>query len=1119
MKEVFLTQTPSKACTQVVLSLLILVVMLGHVFLATAQTTYGNIVGTVVDPTGLAVPEVAITVTNDDTGVIRTTTTGVDGNYLVDKLLYGQYTVAAEKTGFTRFVNSGVTLLTTQSLRVNITLTVGAVTEEITVTAQASLLETESGEVGFVRGDDEIENLPVITPTGGTGAATFPTRDPLNYVFSMPGAGVARATSAGKMRINGALQGTIQTRVDGSNMRDNSNGIGYGGRPNLESTAEVKVIGINSPAEYDMQATVLINTKPGGNEIHGGVGYDGQQRAWNAADFFLTGTKRPFNRRNAVWAHVGGPIIKDKLFYYGSWDLERTINAQTLSQATPLPAFKTGDFSALMDPTFVDQFLGGTPIEIVDPLNNGAPFPGNMIPADRINSVSRMIQDQFFTETPRLPGLGVNNPFGVGFPIDTEKYDLRIDYHINDRHRFFSHFNYGAYSQTSSDGAFLSSNRLSKYPTRQFNFTDTYSFSPTVINEFKGGFFRYVYDLEGELSRTNPTFQEQWGIQGIGGDPGLPFGIAIGGFSTISSLPPITFTSHTWELLDNLTFIKGKHTFKTGFAFNRPRFAFRFDLTDTGSWNFSNRFTGYSYADFLLGYPNSSNLDFPAPPVDGAAREYNLFFQDTWQATRNLTLNYGVRWQNHQPPTAKDDLLSNWDPATQQVVLVSEKSRQFVNPQFPTNVPVVTAAEIGFPGGALREGRPYDIAPRFGFAYRLGGGKTVLRGGYGVYFATYNLDTIVSLSTFGIYRANQQSLNILQEGTTIPDRQFPSPYFPQSSFVAGTGRVGYYAIDRKLPNPYTQQANLTLERAFGRNRLAVSYIGNYGKQGLIWDINQAPVSTTVFSQNLRPIDNFAGISFWSPGNIWNYSSLQVVGERRLSSGLFFRASYNWQSSLTRADNDNGNTGGVENGRDMRRDYGNSLWTPRHSATISYTYELPFGQGKTFGGNTQGVSNHLVGGWQINGVTRFRSGLWLSPSYSGYDASGTGRFGGRADRIGDGTGQKSLTSWFDASAFTCPGQTTQICDTSNTTPIGRFGTAARSILDGPGFKSWDFSIFKNFPIRESMKLQVRVEFTNLFNTPQFSNPAVNISDPGSVGRVQSTIPDSARTTQFGARFEF
>ena len=268
--------------------LLMLVAMLAHGFQATAQTTYSNIVGNVTDPSGAAVPDVAITVTNDTTNVKSTTQTDQNGNYLAAKLIAGQYTVTAERSGFKKFVNQHLTLLSQQSVRVNIALVVGEVTTELTVQGEAAVIETESGQVGFTRTSHELEALPVITPSGGLGSATFPTRDPLNYVFSMPGAGVARATSAGKITVNGAVEGSTIVRVDGNNVRDNSNGIGYGGRPMIEATGEVKVIGVNAAAEFDGQATVLISTKSGGNDIHGGAFYEGQQRVLNASPWELT---------------------------------------------------------------------------------------------------------------------------------------------------------------------------------------------------------------------------------------------------------------------------------------------------------------------------------------------------------------------------------------------------------------------------------------------------------------------------------------------------------------------------------------------------------------------------------------------------------------------------------------------------------------------------------------------------------------------------------------------------------------------------------------------------------------------------------------------------------------
>jgi len=1114
----FKRMTHESGGTHAAVPLLLIVALLNHGFPAAAQTTYSSVVGNVTDASGASVPDVAISVTNDATNVKFATQTDQNGNYTMDKLIAGQYTVSAERAGFKRYVNQGVTLLSQQSLRVNILLVVGEVTTDVTVQAEAPVIETESGQVGFTRTSQELKTLPVITPSGGQCSATFPTRDPMNYVFSMPGASVSRPTSAGKITINGANQGSTIVRVDGNTIRDNSNGIGLGGRPMLEAVDEVKLIGINAAAEFDGQATILISTKSGGNDIHGGAFYEGQQRALNAQFWQLSGRPKPFTRRNTGGAYVGGPIKKNKAFYFGSWEAERTIRGVTLNRNLPLPAFKIGDFSQLIDPSFVSQYLGGRPIMIRDPLNNNAPFPGNIIPSDRINSVSKSIQSEFFQDNPFLPGLALNAPIGQTAPINADKFDVRIDYNFSQAHRMFGHFNLGEYSEDYFVGTWPDSRTKQGIPTKQFSISDTYAFSPTMVNEFKFGHNRQHSPADGYLQANGREYQKEWGIQGIGRFAGPP---TINGLPMfIYSEPPIDFDSRNYEIVDNLSILKGKHNFKMGYSLARPSFFFYYTIGWEGNWTFGNQFTGYNYADFLLGYPTSSTLEFPPDPgINARSLEHNYYFQDTFQVSPKLTLDYGIRYQYHPRATAEKDLLANFDPITKGIVVASELSLQSVSKEFPTNIPVTTADRAGYPRSMLNNDSN-DIAPRIGFAYRLDGkGDTVLRGGYGIYYETYNLNMSTTLGNFGIYRGAQVSQNFVIPGTTIPELRFPSPY---RTFVPGTGNVSYSAADKDLPNGRFQQANLTLERALWGNRLAVSWLGNYGKHAIGFDLNQPVASTTPFGPGRRPIANFDRISFFNNDNILNYNSLQIVGERRFKEGLFFRASYNWTKTLTRADNDTGPVGGttVENSYAVSAEKSNINWTPRHSALFTYSYELPFGPGKRFLSKSHSVLGQVVGGWQLNGISTFRTGLWFNPTYSGYDPSGTGRVSGRPDRIGDGklaAGDRTLTKWFDPSAFTCPGQAGPIC--TSAAPIGRFGNAGRNILDGPGAKRWDFSIFKNFPIRESIRFQVRTEFVNLFNTPQFANPAANISDPGTVGRITTTIPGTNRQVQFGARFEF
>jgi len=1102
------------------ISLVVLFLMLTVGEQAMGQTTYSTIVGNVTDASGASVPDVVITVTNNATNVKFTAQTDQNGTYLVGKLLAGQYTVSAERTGFKKSLNQGVTLLSQQTVRVNVALEVGEITTEVTVEAAGPVIETESGQIGFTRTSDELKSLPVITPIAGLNAATYPTRDPMNYVFSMPGASVSRPTSAGKLTVNGSTQGSTIIRVDGNTIRDNSNGIGYGGRPMLEATEEVKLIGVNAAAEFDGQATILITTKSGGNNIHGGAFYEGQQGALNAQFWQLSGQPKPFTRRNSEGVYVGGPIKKDKAFFFGSWETTRAIQGQVLNRTLPLPAFKTGDFSALIDPAFVAQYLGGRPVVIRDPLNNNAPFAGNIIPSSRINSVSKSIQNEFFQDSPSRPGLALNAPIGATPPNTADKFDVRIDYNFSAAHRMFGHYSFGRFSQDLFDSTWPGSRNKSSYPSKQFSVSDTYAFNSNMVNEFKFGLSSYKYNIDGYVQAEQRPYQTEWGIQGIGRWDGIP---SINGLPmTIYSEPPISFDSRNYEVVDNLSILKGKHNFKMGYSLARPSFLFYYQIGWEGTWTFGNQFTGYNYADFLLGYPSTSRLEFPPadPGINAMSWEHNYYFQDTFQVSPKLTLDYGIRYQYHPRATAENDLLANFDPVTKGIVVASEQSLQFVSKTFPTSIPVTTGDKAGYPRSMLNNDNN-DFAPRVGFAYRLdGGGDTVVRGGYGIYYNTYVLNMSTTLGNFGIYRQANVSQNFVVPGTTIPELQLPSPY---RTAVPGTGNVSYTGTDKDLPNGMFHQANLTLERAFwGDTRLAVSWLGNYGKHAMGRDLNQPVASTIPFGLGRRPIANFDAISFFTNDNTLNYNALQVVGERRFKNGLFFRASYNGTKSLTRSDNDTGPVGGtsVENSYAMEAEKGNINWTPRHSALFTYSYELPFGPGKSFLADAHSVLGHVVGGWQVNGITSFRSGLWFTPTYSGYDASGTGRVSGRADRIGDGnlpSGERTLTKWFDTAAFTCPGQAGPICSAGP--PIGRFGNGGRNILDGPGAKRWDFSIFKKFRIRESVNLQIRTEFVNLFNTPQFANPAANISAPDSLGRVTTTVPGTNRQVQFGARFEF
>lgn len=830
-------------------------------------------------------------------------------------------------------------------------------------------------------------------------------------------------------------------------------------------------------------------------------------------------------------ADIGGPVViphvydgHNKTFFHFTYEGNYYPGEYSGTAEVPTPLMQEGDFSEFLDSGSISQADSDYCIPIIDP-STGEQFPGNIIPPERITQVSKNVQ-QFGFVTPNALSHFADGYDWVGlFPSSSHdnRYVVRVDHQASSKDsisfrssirkipeplQFFDAVPQFFYNQSrSTQNAFLGW---------------THSFRPNLLNEFRVGFSRDASNLADSHSNGVATTQAL-GFSGIdysvrGGLSGFP----IVNFNDMSGWPdeePSSFwRTQTEELLDNLTFIKGKHNLKAGILLRRsPMNISEYTsvgcCTDFGSVTFDGFATGFDYADFMLGLPHFSDLFTGTIPSAMQMNEWGLYAQDSFQVSPRLTLNLGLRWDYFPSIVDKHDLNYNFDLSNGAVVLSSERSQKYVSPLYAaagvvSPIPFELAGAAGMPARTLMHNQTHNFGPRIGFAYRLfGDNRTVLRGGWGIY---YNRLTYTREDDFngGPFSSDPFYTNTLTAG--VPVMQFPDPF-------TGVGSIGTQSITRVSPylrTPTIQQWNLTLEHQFPYSIVtSVTYRGLRGTQlpyGA--DYNKPLPSSDPNGENFFRYPNFYTVNLVENGAIQNLNAMDFIVERQFSRGLTFHSGWTWAHSLTDASSD-GEGGGIQNPYDRRAEYGNVDYMPRHRWVSYAIYDLPFGKGKSFASGVSNSLNQLVGGWQLSAITLFQTGLFLTPTFDDYDPSNTRTYGGRADCVGNPyPANQSATHWFNKSAFAIP-------------PNGRFGNCGNGVLEGPGLDNVNFGFFKNFTVRERLKIQFRMTSSNILNRVNLANPKTDIS-VGSFGKItkqagskRGTLGGGPRQILVGLRLEF
>ena len=1055
------------------------------------QATVSSIVGDVTDASGANIPGADIIVTNQGSGAIREVHADSRGAYSVTNLEPGTYRVSAKSAGFKEVDHTDIVLNAQVTTRIDVRLNMGAETSDITVSAGAPVINADTPTIAeTLTNRDLVDNSvnleSVAGVTGDSGVFNLINLLPSGY-----------QSSGARWSMYGSRGSEAYFNVDGIS----TNSAGYGNyigdaQPAFDSIQEIHYNMVQNQAEFPQLVNVTTISRSGANQLHGTAFEYNSNSSLNALSYFAK-VAPVHTSSNQFGGSVAGPILRSKLFFMTTYQGARQNIPVVLNSSVPSTAYRSGNF-------------GSTKIK--NPFT-GAYFSNNTIPTNLLSPTALAWQSYAFPlANAGAAGSNYENLQGsYSQPNQNDQFDVRGDYNASRSNSFYVRYSYNRSNPSYLEGG-LPPNVLGyEYylkTAHQGVLSDTWIITPRLLNVFKVGYTRATIVHYG--STSGQSVIDNVGIQGLpvqlAAAWGLP-ALGITGFNSPTEVANSRTPDQTIQLSDQMTWQRGSHTLKWGVDYRPQYFSTQVNPT-FGSYSFTGGFTGSAYADFLLGLPISTSYVYPR------ASEYaNLFFvsgfiQDDFNVSPRLTLSYGIRYDYDSPPVDKFDTVANFDAATGAIVVPDlEAFNRSVNPNFPGQIPVETAAEAGFPDRSLREGYHKAFGPRFGFAFRpFANARTVIRGGYGFYNDDLDADMFLPMygGPFGLSTGYTGKIT-----KGVPNLTLTNP-FPNSGGSVGAVKIA--GIDKNLRNPYVQQWSLTVEQDIGwRTGVRLSYVGTKATQ-LVYerDLNQLPASLVPFSQAKTPYPLFQHTYLYQNGAVQEYNAFTAAIEHNLRHGFSIRGGWTWAKSLTDSDETSDVEGGplIEDSYDLSRNYGNSEYSPRHRVVVSGIYELPFGRGKMFL-NHNSILDRVVGGFQMSASYIFQTGLYYTPGWSGKDVSNTNQTSGRPDRVGDpDVAHRTVQEWFNPKAFAVP-------------QPGTFGNAAYGCIEGPGSQGFNVAFFKGFTIRGENRLRLQVSATNVLNHANFGAPTLTITSAGA-GDLSSTQTSSfagPRAVLLGVRYNF
>lgn len=1115
-------------------SLLLLASLAGP--LAFSQFETSEVLGTVRDPSQAAVAKATVTLINQGTGVEAKTTTDENGNYNFFDVKIGTYTVTVEIQGFSKFSAPDIVVNVGARQRVDAKLQVGAVTESITVTGAATLLETDTSEHGQLINTQQIAELPLNGRSSADLAllATNVHKSPFAVAFA------ANATPReGSFNVNGMRSTYNNFLLDGiDNNAYSTSNQGFSNQVaqlSPDALTEFKVITSNFSAEYGRVGGAVVNSvmRSGTNDVHGSLFEFLRNTDLNAIGYIFgqrpATFQKPTLQRNQFGASIGGPVVKNKIFFFGDYEgyrqLSRFLNFDSL-------------------PTLADR-SGTLPVTVVNP-RTGAVYPANtQIPLTQILPFAAKVLGDL--PAPNSNGTSRSNDYQQLLLLRdyADRFDAKIDGHINDKMTAFVRFNQrkdNTYFQPDIPGpSGGGGNGYIRALQQAAAVGLSWTVTPTSLFDVRLGFTHI-------LGGKNPPFlggssmQDLYGIPGLPTSSGLTGGLnsqSISGFNAFGrqATNPQFQNPTTWNPKFNYSWIVGRHSIKVGYEFE----AIRIEVNDINPLYGLNTYSGgfskpscailgqpsnctipadtasYNLADFLFGLPSQLQL---SNLVIGNYRQqvHSMYIQDDYRITPKLTLNLGLRWEFATPRAERDNIQSNFDPITNSMIKASSGSiyqRTLVDPDYK------------------------DFGPRLGLAYSVDQ-KTVFRAGYGISYAHFN--RVGSADELGI-NGPQVIFGLITQsipqGGPVPstfittEQGYPSGFTNPANFNPLTSNNAYIPRDTRWP--YVQSWVVSIQRELMKNTVfEIAYNGNHAlRLPIIGDYNQAApnavtatcnpptvVSGCLGIQARRPISTFSSITWVDPAGQEAYNGLSARLEHRFGAGLYFLNSFTWSKALGNSEQalesyPGSSVANPQNIRNLAAERGPSSFDVTLMNVTSVVYQLPFGKGKKFGANFNRTLDLIAGGWEINGVNTANSGVPLNVVYSPAAINDvTGRIadyrGGsmmRPNLAGDpggSSGPAMLDNYFNKAAFQTP---------SATSP---FGTLGRNALRSPGLAQLDLSINKNFRFNERITAQFRSEFFNILNHTNFGLPNTTATD-AAFGTIRTIYPP--RQIQFALKVLF
>ena len=1090
-----------------------------------AQISHATLTGSVTDGTGAMVPGTTVEARNKNTQLVRTATTDSSGEYVIPDLPPAHYTLTFRSAGFKAFIVTDMELLVAQRAQINAKLEIGQVDQSLTVDAVAPMLDTASASVGQVVNTQSVEHMPLNGRSFWQLTSLVPgaTYNPGGQGTRTGGSSIRASVVA--VNINGGAQNATGWSLDGAFITE----MQIGGtliQPDVDSLQEFKVEGANMAAEYGHTPNMVnVTMKSGGNQFHGSLFEFLRNSVFDARNFFYlppvgSSLQNEPLRRNQYGSTFGGPILKNKTFFFADWERTGFLQGVDFNNVVPSNAQRTGDFSRLLQ--------GRKPLQIKDPLT-GLPYPGNVIPASAISPQAR-----FFL--PYLPTansvVGSTNYSALTNNLTQHQIraDMRVDQVLSGKTQMMARYSINNNDEIDPNpfttlGAFPLFSRGQNATTSL-----THVFSPRWVTDARLSYYRSYFLFGPTLGGTN--FNQQAGVKGFDDTTSIYSfpQITMSGFATFNGSPfdqrPKSNRHKNWQYADNVSYSSGRHSVKFGAEMVQETAAYVNGSRSVGVFNFVGTYSGNSFGDFLLGYPDSVSRDYFKELNGYFGNFFSSYVQDSFRLRQNLTINVGLRFELNGFYSGIRGQKSGFDLTSGKLIIPSsidpavQPLTSRLTPLFSDRIQYTK--DLGLPNSIQSPNR--DFAPRFGLAWRPGSSdKLVVRAGYGIFYLFpdgNNINNWVATVPF------------VAQTTVFNDRAPLKPTRTWADFFLGQPNVapnpkpgqpcafGFAANScatpdvttgaRNLKSTYFQEWNLSVQRQItSSTSIDVAYVGNKSTHLQTQPNINDPAPGPGAIQARRPYAQWGAIGYGTFEGFGSYHALQTKFESRNWHDLTTLLSYSYAKCL---DKGNGITFYYQKFNKAVCDY-----DLPNVFTGSFDYQLPVGRGKRFLSQVPGFVNQIVGGWEFAGILTLRSGLPFTPTINS-DTANTGVGGQRPQVVGTPLIVGQPACWFYISSN--PACVALAPNASNAFAVPTqytYGNSGRNILRAQPLKQLDFTLMKYFRVRETMGFEFRAEMFNILNHPTFAAPATAINT-SSGAQISSTL-NAARIIQLGLKFRF